>query len=215
MSMSHVHAASPRCMSCPAFRVLPVHLLPFPFCLSCSGCSFQAVLSFSGCQILSGQSCPVLPVLLFQSCSAYPIQPVLFCLSVLFCLFCSACLVLPVQFWLSYTSCHVLPVLLGLPGSSVLLCLSYSVCPSCSARHVPGSSVKAVLFCLSRSCCPVLGVLSHEHEIVSAKIKKRKCTCAKNRGARKIEEREKSGSAKARNLGPKKEHHPGARKRTA
>jgi hypothetical protein len=92
---------------------------------------------------------------------------------------------------MSWLSC------LGSPVKAVLFYLSRCCCP-----------VLAVLFCLSCSACPVLGVLSrlscpgriqtHEHKITSAKIKKRECTSAKNRGARKIEKGEKSRSAGAR-----------------
>jgi hypothetical protein len=111
-------------------------------------------------------------------------QPVLSWLS------CHGSLVLPVPFWLSYTvlaalfwlsysccpflsvlsACPAPPVLFCLPSLPILLCLSCFACPI-----LPFCSVLPFLFCL-----PGL----HEHEIASAKIKDRKCTSVKNRGAR-------------------------------
>jgi hypothetical protein len=106
--------------------------------------SVQTVLF---CQTCSAS--PVLPVL-----SAWPVLPVLFCLSR------SVFPVLPVLFCLSHSSCPVQPV---------LFCLSCSACPVLAAlswQFFPGSPLLTVWFCLfcsachvSRSSCPVISVL--------------------------------------------------------
>jgi hypothetical protein len=120
-------------------------------------------------------------VLFCLSCPGCPILAVLFCLSYLLVLFRLSCAACPVC--LSNSACPVSPawfvhfVLFVLfcsscfscPVLQVLLCLSSFACPILSFR-----SVLPFLFCL-----PVL----HEHEITSVKIKERKCTSVKNRGA--------------------------------
>jgi hypothetical protein len=61
---------------------------------------------------------------------------------------CHGSLVLPVPFWLSYSSCPVLAVLCCLFNSAYLFCLSCSICP-----------LLPVHFCLSFCGCQVLLVL--------------------------------------------------------
>ncbi len=125
-------------------------------------------------------------------------MPVLFCLPsysspVLFCLSCAVCSVLPL--------CPVQPV---------LLCLSHSSCLSCSACHVSAFPVLIVLSWLSCQGSLVLGVLSwlFVYRRTSTKLR------ARNRGARKFEERERKG-AKFEAKKEREELPTGARKREA
>ncbi len=131
MSMLHVLAIFPwvteqSCPSCPAARSRQ----SFP------GHPFLSWQSYSASLFLSAY--PVLPVLYCLSCSDCPFLPVPFCLSR------SACPVLPVLFC---HSCSMCPVL------TVLFCLSCSACPFCLSRPASRSAwghILPVPFRLSR-----------------------------------------------------------------
>ncbi len=134
---------------CPVLGVL--FLLSSPFALSwlyCPDCSALAILFWQPCSVNS-----------VWSCFACPVPPIQF-RSVLFCLSCSACSVLPVHLSLSDSACTIMPVLqyYACPVLHVQFWLSFFWLSSTFFRALAVISHSLAVRPVLAACSPVLAV---------------------------------------------------------